>query len=103
MSKKHILKRVVLIVLPMFAMGMLFISVTADQAQAHSLASENHRMVEHVSKIDCDQAVPELKQEKIELMKSHHGDDWQKHYQEIYGHDSGTYGKTRCRSPTVKK
>ena len=95
MNKQNIFKTFGLIALPIFAAGILFLSVRADQVEAKDLIKNGRQMMgrimnSHVSFENHNRLTLEQKKEMIDQMKKHHGENWQNHHQQMHGSDSGT-------------
>lgn len=92
MTKRSIFKTIGFLSLSVFAAGILFLSVRANQVQAHgSSRNSNQSMGQMMSTSSSREnhanLTPEEKQEMISMMQQHHGDNWQNHHQQMHGSD----------------
>jgi len=81
-----------------FAVGILFFSVRANQVQAHDLTKNGSQMIGYMVNSSMSyeshaKLTPEQKKEMVDLMKQHHGENWQDHHQQMHGSDSGIQEK----------
>ena len=98
MTKQNIFKTFGLLTLSVFAVGILFFSVRANQVEAKDFINNGYQMMGHMSNSDYSndnhaKLTSQEKQEMIDLMKKHHGDSWQNHHQQMHGSDNGIQKK----------
>ena len=98
MTKQNIFKTFGLLSLSVFAVGILFFSVRASQVEAKDFVNNGYKMMGHMSNSDYSydnhaKLTSQEKQEMIDLMKKHHGDNWQNHHQQMHGSDNGIQKK----------
>lgn len=98
MIKQNVFKTIGFLALSVFAAGILFLSVRANQVQAHELTGNSNPMMGQMMNSNSflrnhSNLTSEQRQEMINLMQKHHGDNWQNHHQQMHGSDSGIQKK----------
>ncbi|MBI4038731.1 hypothetical protein HY384_02115 [Candidatus Daviesbacteria bacterium] len=98
MTKQNIFKTFGLLTLSAFAVGILFLSVRANQVEAKDFVNSRYQMMGYMNNSDYSypnhtKLTSEEKQKMIDLMKKHHGDNWQNHHQQMHGSDNGIQEK----------
>jgi len=98
MTKQNIFKTFGPLTLSAFAVGILLLSVRANQVEAKDFVNNSYQMMEHMRNSDYlydnhTKLTSEEKQKMIGLMKKHHGDNWQNHHQQMHGSDNGIQKK----------
>ncbi|MCL5797366.1 MAG: hypothetical protein M1366_01005 [Patescibacteria group bacterium] len=89
MTKKGIFKTIGLLTLSVFAIGILSLSVRANQVQAHELSGNDSPEMGQMMKDHHTGLTSQQRQEMINLMQKHHGDNWQSHHQQMHGSQNG--------------
>lgn len=98
MIKQNVFKTIGFLTLSVFAVGILFLSVRANQVQAHELAGNNNQIMGQMMNTNSPYMnhasfTFAQRREMIGLMKQHHGENWQNHHQQMHGSDSGIQKK----------